>query len=388
MLKLKETTTRKATAFIDYKPAELRINSQWLIVYYCVNPVSKELERQRVTVPVMKSKTERLKYAKKIVLEINKKLECGWLPYYDVNSASEYKTFDFCSEKFIKEQQQELQQADKRKDTVRSYVSFVNMIKKYIHEKQPSLKLMIELNQHFVFNYLDWIYYERQNSARTYNNHLAFLGTFFNYCIKRGYIKEDFTNGISKKKNPPKKRQILTDDVKGKIRKLEHTDFNFYVACMLTYFCFIRRTELTKLKVSDVNLKNGFITIDQNNSKNVKTENVTIPNHFLPVLAQHLVNASSDDFLFSDDSFKAGKIQLNPKKVSDAWTKQRKRLGFSNEFQFYSLKDTGITDLLNTGIPAIKVRDQARHHDLKITESYTSRNKNADELVRNSDFNF
>ena len=68
--------------------------------------------------------------------------------------------------------------------------------------------------------------------------------------------------------------------------------------------------------------------------------------------------------------------------------KYRKIFGFDDKYQFYSLKDTGITDLLNSSIPAIKVRDQARHYDLKITESYTARNKFADETLRNSSFEF
>ena len=144
----------------------------------------------------------------------------------------------------------------------------------------------------------------------------------------------------------------------------------------------------TKLKVEAVNLNENYITIDASISKNGKTENVTIPNAYLPILKKHIANAKFDDFLFSANNFKPGVKQLNPKKISDDWTKFRKQKDIPNIYQFYSLKDTGITDLLNSGIPAIKVRDQARHHDLKITESYTARNQNCDESVRNSNVNF
>lgn len=41
------------------------------------------------------------------------------------------------------------------------------------------------------------------------------------------------------------------------------------------------------------------------------------------------------------------------------------------EYKFYSLKDTGITDLIGQlGDPRI-VRDQARHHSIAITDIYT-----------------
>jgi len=142
------------------------------------------------------------------------------------------------------------------------------------------------------------------------------------------------------------------------------------------------------IKVGDVHLHGGYIVIDGTNSKNRKTESVTIPDVFLPDLAQHLTTANNSDYLFSSDKFKTGPTPITPKKISDEWAKFRKLHKFDSKYQFYSLKDTGITDLLNSGIPAIKVRDQARHYDLKITESYTARNKFADQMVKNATFAF
>ena len=194
-----------------------------------------------------------------------------------------------------------------------------------------------------------------------------------------------FEEGVNIEKG---KESSKAEGIKAKVKTLRDTNFHYYVLCMLTYYCFIRRTEITKLKVSDVHLHQGYILIDGTNSKNKKTESVTIPDIFLPDLALHLAKANNSDYLFSTNNFKAGKEPITPKKISDEWAKFRKLHKFDSKYQFYSLKDTGITDLLNTGIPAIKVRDQARHHDLKITESYTARNKFADEAVKSAAFSF
>ena len=45
-------------------------------------------------------------------------------------------------------------------------------------------------------------------------------------------------------------------------------------------------------------------------------------------------------------------------------------LDLPSNIQWYSLKDTGITDLLKAGIPLIDVKNQARHYSIKMTESY------------------
>jgi site-specific recombinase XerD len=262
------------------------------------------------------------------------------------------------------------------------------MINKYCAEKNIKLNLVLEFNKTFVVRYLDWILYERNNSEVTYNNHLTFITNFINFCISRGWLKENFCAQIKRKKEQEKTRQIFTTDVKEKVRKIKTINEGFYTLCMATYFCFIRRTELTKLKVKDISLATQTITIENSNSKNKKTEIITIPNSFMPLLVVHLKNANNEDFVFGSNEFQPGKKSITPKKISDTWDKFRKQLNIKNEYQFYSLKDTGITDLLNAGVPALKVRNQARHSDIKITEKYTARNKKSDEVVQNSNFNF
>lgn len=379
--------TQSNSVFIHFKPAELRQNQRWLIVYYALNPLTNIMERFRVNVPVIKSKTERLKIAKKMQLEINNKLYSGWLPYYNSNQ-TQFKTFEQCKALYLNIIDKEVKTGAKRIDTKRSIASFFSMLEKYVKEKGININLMLHFNKSFVVNYLDWVYYERENTARTYNNHLMYFNIFINWCCQRGFVTEVFTTGIKRLPKEVKKRKVLTDEVKLKVKHIANIDKHYYTLCMMTYYCFVRRTELTKLKVSAINLNGGYMMITNDESKNKKTEAVTIPIPLLELLAEHLQKAKNDDYLFSADNFKPGKIQLAPKKISDEWNKYRKLLNIGTEFQFYSLKDTGITDLLNTGIPAIKVRDQARHHDLRITEQYTSRNQSKDEAITNANFNF
>ena len=104
-----QKSTSHAKAFIYYKPAELKIGTQWLIVYYAKNPISLKMERFRISVPILKNKTERIKYAKKIILELNKKLDNGWLPYYSEVSSNEFKSFKFCTSQFLEQTKKEVE---------------------------------------------------------------------------------------------------------------------------------------------------------------------------------------------------------------------------------------------------------------------------------------
>ena len=379
-------STSKRIVFVDYKPAELRANKVWYIEYYAKNPLTEKLERFKKRVPSMKSQREREKYAKKMVQAINQKLETGWSPFYE-NPSNQYKSLEDSFSLFLKQLEKEVKDGIKRPDTLRSWKSFFSNISAYIKEKHLDVKFVLNIDFLFVNNFLDYIYYDKRNSPRTYNNYLAYMKGFFEWAKLKGYAKQNPAEGIKSKPKVQKKREPLTAEVKKCIKELRDKDFHFFTCCMLTYFCLIRRTELTKLKVSDVRLSESRIILDGSITKNRKTDSVTIPDVFLPILAQHLATANNSDYLFGKD-FKPGKVQLNPKKISDTWIKYRKKYKFDSKFQFYSLKDTGIMDLLNSGIPSIKVRDQARHYDIKQTEAYTTRNLIADDTIKGAKFDF
>jgi hypothetical protein len=48
----------------------------------------------------------------------------------------------------------------------------------------------------------------------------------------------------------------------------------------------------------------------------------------------------------------------------------RPALGFSDDMQFYSLKDTGITNMLADGVAPNFVQGQADHSSLEVTSIY------------------
>ena len=120
-------TRNKCNAFVDYKPAEFRMNKEWMIVYYSKNPINGILECQRLRVPSIKSKTERIKHAKKIVLEINTRLIEGWSPFLETTGKN-HKTFTDAVAGFLKQIQKQLNDGVVRP----RFISFYFIAKFYI----------------------------------------------------------------------------------------------------------------------------------------------------------------------------------------------------------------------------------------------------------------
>ncbi|PSG87385.1 tyrosine-type recombinase/integrase [Aurantibacter aestuarii] len=381
-------TSQKKICLIDYLPAELKENKRWEIVYYVKNPFTEKLERKQVRVKPLKNKTERRKIARRMIVELNKRLERGFNPFINETEHKGFNKFIDVSKIFIKRIEIEVKNGDKRIDTLRSYRSFLNNINNYIIECGNENMFVVKFDADFVNEFLDVIYYDRENSARTRNNYLHFIKTFSDWLIRNSYISKNPCLRIETMTTKTKTRVVIPDDLRKEIFKyLKKLNYGYYVMCLTCYYCLIRRTEMTKLKVSDIVLKNGIIYVDKETAKNKKSQPVTIPDALIPILVEHLKNAKQTDYLFSSN-FDVGKTQLKPKKISDEWDKMRSNFKLENKYQWYSLKDTGITNLLKAGVPLISVRDQARHHSSLQTDAYTPKEiLKANENIRNAEIN-
>ncbi len=367
---------------IDYVPAELKANKEWLVVFRYKNSEGK-MTRKRIRVPKIQSKKERTRYAKRMCAEINSKLEVGWNPELEMEASNSFKPLEAVISEFLNYIKVEIKNGNLRKDTLRSYTSYLNILSEQLDLKNKEM-LCINLNRQVVVKFLDHLTVVRMVANRTYNNYLGFLNTFSTYMLKREYISKNPCDGLSKKKEGEKIRTIIPKAVFIEIQNhLIIQNPPYLILCLCTYCLFLRRTELTKLKVRDVHISENCVVVPADISKNKKTETITIPSQFKQLLENHILKAKQTDYVFSANDFFPGPTELKPKKISDEWAKMRRNLKFSKSYQFYSLKDTGITNMLEMGVPAIKVRDQARHHDLSETEKYTPRKKNADKQLLN-----
>ena len=86
-------------------------------------------------------------------------------------------------------------------------------------------------------------------------------------------------------------------------------------------------------------------------------------------------------YLFGD-RFRPGVKWRSEKQFRDYWTLYvRKALKFPAKYKFYSLKDTGITEMLRSA-DVLTVRDQARHSSILMTDIYTPHDiKKANKLI-------
>ncbi|MBQ9474675.1 MAG: site-specific integrase [Bacteroidales bacterium] len=348
---------------------------RWRIVFYAHDPESNTMKRKRYSVPPARTKAERRRYADEMIYNLSVQLKAGWNPFLKLSNPREYALFEDVCSQYYKYQYQLAKDNLRRAKTYNGYTSFLHGFKKWNDTLEKPVVYMFQLKDRVIDAFLDHIWIEEGRSARTRDNYLGWLKTFCSWAREKGFISDDPTakfTMLQGKRKREKNRTVIPREEMLRLREhLERTDKHFLLASYILYYCFIRPKEMSYIKISDISVAKSTIQIHKEVAKNWKDAVVTVPDHVIKLMLDlEVLTLPGDYFLFSYD-FRPGKEYRLPKYFCDGWKKVAKALKFPSEYKFYSLKDTGITEMIKSGKDLITVRDQARHHSLQMTDLYT-----------------
>lgn len=355
---------------LGYTPAQLCEGKDWFIFYYVPDPITGNPRRKRHKINTLGSTvTERRALARKLIGEYNKKLASGWNPFVEDRAP---KAFHFLNEAAT----MYLAQCGKRlrPTSMVSYTSYVNSLLNWMQgraKKQPVY--VININRTTCSDYLNYLLIERQLGPTAYNSNLNGLKTFGHWLVRAGYLDANPWMAFKTMRKAEKKRVMIPGDIRAIIRAhfKEHNPM-MYVMCLGAYHGLLRPKEMRFLQVKHVDLQNQIIHVPGNISKNGKARVSTMSGELREALGQYLYNnrgCSTNDYLFTSQ-LAPGKNRLGYNYINNVWREYRQSNGLPDTFHFYSLRDTGIFQMLMDGISPAEVMKQADHHDLSITTAY------------------
>lgn len=377
------SSTKGVGTVLQFEPPVYRENPRGCYIEFrAFDPERGEMRRKRIKINRIEGLLARRKYAKGVIARITEQLNRGWNPWI-AKDTSTLLTFSDGLTRY--ENYIEKMNADGlyRKETYAGYKSYVKILKEYVDKVNP-IYYMYQFDRNFCVKFLDYVFIERDNGAQTRNNYLGFLKTFSGFLVEKGFLQVRPTEGIApiSKRLYKKGRTVIPLDVVGKIADYcAMHEKHFLLACYLLYYCFIRPVEMTRLKIKHINVKDSTIFIPGECSKNHQDQTVTLPKKVLLYAIEiGVISAPKDYYIFSYN-LSPGKEQIDPKHFRDHWDNVRKALKLKPEWKFYSLKDTGITEMCDNNMATIAVRDQARHSSLAITDIYTRHNAKANKDI-------
>lgn len=372
--------------YIDYYPPKLHKGKDWYIAYYVKNPSTGKMQRFKVKVNRFRTEKEKSRAAKEIIAALSERLALGWSPFLSAEqpkaTVAAFDALDAFSR--IKSKEMENQ-------SLATYRSYIRVFKNWlVSQGFTEHTLICVIDKAVSIAYMDYLDERDDVSPRTFNNYLSFMVTLFDWMMEKGYVQQNFFLGIRRKpkKLIQKSRRMLTNNELAELfHWLAEEDIAYLAICLLCYCCLMRPKEIALLKCGDIDLKNQLVHVRPEIAKNDNESFRTIPDVTLPVF-RALDLSRPGWYLFGGHTrniwdFTPSDRPMNKKKISDFWNKQvRARCGFGDDVQFYSLKDTGVTNMLGANVPITFVSHQADHSSIAITAIYAGKSPNANTVLK------
>ncbi len=362
------TQNAKNRKILNYYPAQIYDSKSGTYVgYYVENPTSNKLVRKKIKLNRIKRQKERLKYARELVIELNRKLALGWNPFLEQEAPRSFTLLVDAIKTYLVLKTKEL-----REDSIRSYTNILNNFNNWTKDKFKKPVYILNISAYTAQDYLNDMYLKEKGSASLYNNHKAVLRAFWTWLVENGYSKINIFKGIKNKKTTEKTRIFIKPEIREQIFNYfkERKKYNYLAICYLTFYGLIRPKEICMLKSDNFDFKRDFITIPAEVSKTRKKRLVTMPKPLKDILLKIKVPTIKPDLYVFGENLVPNKTMTNRRYIGKFWAIMRDDLKLDMNIQFYGLKDSGIIELLRAGVSPEAVRDQAGHSSLEMTNKY------------------
>lgn len=372
---------------VGWKTPSFHQASECYVSLSAFDPTRGKLHTKKFMLGHIKGKRNQRQYGEALIKRLTEKLMQGWNPWVEMVQPLEYSSFDDVCRKYEEYLFKLMRENNMREESVISYMSRIKILKEWKEKQKINLFYTYQFDSRLIGQFLDYVFVDRNNTIRTRNNYLSWLKTFCKYLLERGYISVDPTKNYStaqRRGGQLKNRDVIPDNILKEIKNwlMEHNK-HYLLACYILHYLFVRPKEMSYLKVGDFNIRKKTLFLHGSNTKNHNDALLTMPAHVMKLMIElHVFDSPGNYYLFSDN-FAPGPERKSEKSFRDFWHHHvRKALKMTDRYKFYSLKDTGITNMLRANTDILTVRDQARHSSILITDIYTPKDiQNANQML-------
>lgn len=217
--------------------------------------------------------------------------------------------------------------------------------------------------------------------AKSQNNAMITLKSFLKWLVKEDYLVSDPSAKIEYAKEPETlPRNILDESEINKLLKTPDTrslsGYRDSVIMEILYSTGIRKSELEKLKLSDVDYKEGYLLVDQ--GKNKKDRVVPLGKIACNMIQNYILAIRSD---FPQGKYKerdTGYLFINQRgnklHHDTVWkivVQYAKKAGIKKRITPHSIRHTCATHMLKNGAQIRHIQEMLGHASITTTQKYT-----------------
>ncbi len=329
------------------------IRKRWHISYYFKNPETGRLDRFREFGGInhFKSISERKGSLKMLLNARIVLLERGWSPYgeyFDQAFLDDDFDPDFLTvvEKVLANKQVYLKHT--------SYVTFRNRATQFkdfmIKSGYGSIKPR-EIKRKHIQDFIEHKITVDGITNRSRNNILVDIKSLFSKMIELDYLQINPCTGMKKVPTAINMHKVHSIEQLVDISNwMKQNDPYLLLFCRVFGYSFMRPCEAVKLRVGDIDLKNGLIHLPAEIVKTNMAQVKPIIGILKPFLEEmHLENYPKDFYLFSSKGHPR-QIPTTRDFFTAKFQKVKTAIGLSKEESMYAIRHTFVCDLIDSGM--------------------------------------
>lgn len=275
-----------------------------------------------------------------------------------------------------------------------SFVSYLHNVKKTSDNTKMSYRRDLEKVRHFMeergisdvqqitaddLNAYILVLEENNFKAATISRNIASMKAFYHFMYKEELVKKDISETLKAPKIEKKIPEILS--MEEVVRLLEQPngdspkEIRDKAMLELLYATGIRVTELITLKVSDMDLQQGFIACRDSGKERVipfGTEAKKALVRYLEYSREAMVDDAASDYLFTNCSGQ-------PMSRQGFWKLIKfytKKAGITADITPHTLRHSFAAHLVENGADLRSVQEMLGHSDISTTQVYANMNHN------------
>jgi integrase/recombinase XerD len=252
---------------------------------------------------------------------------------------------------------EELQRRNYCSETIRSYLFAVKDFAAYFKNRPD------QLGQEHLRQYQLHLLNERKLTVETIVGRIAALRFFFVKVLRRPYREIDLVYP----KRPERLPVILSEEEVARLIESASTSYH-RVILMTLYGTGLRREELCRLKVTDVDSQRMVIHVRQ--GKGHKDRDVTLSPRLLEMLRAYWKWRKPNIYLFPSYQRKRREQPITSKTVYYAVREAARRAGIKKKVSPHLLRHSWATHLLERGTDLKTIQMLLGHFDLEATTIY------------------
>lgn len=376
--------TAAINASLSFTCPRITYGKSTVLSFYAYDPDAGRLKRKRIRIDRLGSRSFIRRRERQICARFTALLAQGWSPFSDGKAAPPVAvsvlpvTSKMTLEEAVARHNAYVANEVKRKvmseASAKTYSSYS---RKLLSHVDGTMNVACVETSHLA-RFLDACK-EDGCSPKYCNSLVGWLKTLFGWLSERGVVGANIASPMKTEtlERLPARPTLEEDERLELFRRIKEAGYReFLLACMMEYYTLIRPNELYRVKVKMIDFVGQSILIPAEISKNRKTARVALPIVVADAMRELGIDRKDGDCYVFGSGLKCCRKIGNAKQFGRFWDRHVvceggifPELG-RRGVVFYSFKNSGITDMLASGVPSATVRDQARHQDLSTTEIY------------------